>query len=179
MVEVVQPLPPQQQVYHWPQVQQVVQPLPAQQPSYHWPQPKSSLWNLVGTWHGQAMVNDHLNQEVVIERCRNGMLIAVTHNCSNSGDCAQETYVGRWHARSNIYTTQLVGKVDDMYGELVLNEIDPSNASAYHQFEIDHLDHHHLAYQSLETGRHLTMARLQQPESADLCYRVQNLMTRY
>ncbi len=147
--------------------------------SYYWPQPQNSLWDLVGTWHGEAMINDHVNQAVVLERCRNGLFVSVSENCLSNGSCGQRTHVGRWHARSSVYTTQLLGEVRKTYGEFVLTEIDPNSPKAHHQFQIASLGKHHLNYQSLETGRHLSMTKLDQPESVGFCRQMSRVVMGY
>ena len=146
------------------------------QQSYYWLKPQNALWALVGTWYGEAMVDDKLNQKVVLERCRNGIFVVVSNNCYNKGKCVQRTHVGRWHARFNIYTTQILGEVRDMVDEQVYRESDRYAPEAHHQFKIAALSHHHLSYQSLETGRHLTMTKLNQPESVELCHRMSNIV---
>jgi len=142
-VPLFQQLPQQQFRWTTPQPPAQVLPpakiLPYQESAYYWPKQQNSLWNLVGTWHGEAMIDDQLNQEVVLERCRNGLFVAVSQNCLKNGYCGQQTHVGRWHARSNVYTTQLLGEIRDDAGGLLFVEIDPNQPQAHHQFQITSL----------------------------------------
>jgi hypothetical protein len=156
-------------------------PTPAPKPTYRLRQStnvtstRNPLWGLVGTWRGETMIDDKVNQEAVLERCRNGMFFVVSLTCSKGGDCLETTHVGRWAARDDVYSTTLTGQIVERSGGKVFQSTDSRSSQAQHHFQIHSLGHNNMSYRSLETGQLLEMEKLPEPESVDFCRRLASL----